>query len=66
MSSEISLYQEQRAFRRYISDTAYWRNKGMAMKYSFSEILDGVKVDERTGDEIAESVINELGLEVKH
>ena len=36
------------------------------MKYSFSEILDGVKVDERTGDEIAESVINELGLEVKH
>lgn len=59
-------YRKELAYRIYITDTLYYRsdNKKLTKRY-VDMIAKSKPQDTRSGDEIAEEIINKLGLKVK-
>ena len=76
VSAKIEQYTEDMLFRQYISDgaMAISQNTGLGLEYGqalqirFMDVIgdkETEKEDTRTGEEIAEDVVNRLGLKQK-
>lgn len=55
---------EEEVFRIYVGNALCAISQGKQMVRTYSDIVDPVPVDERTGDEIALEIIRRAGLEV--
>ena len=63
--SKYKLYQEDMAYRIYITDSLYYEAQGKALTQRYIDIIHPAPVDPRSGDEIAMDVIGRLGLQVE-
>jgi len=57
-------YQRELAYRIYVSDTLFYRNKNQALGVRYYDMLYK-KPDTRSADEIVADIIKNAGLEVK-
>lgn len=67
MRYAISRYNEKKrddAYRYYITDSIFYYAQNKALKSRFYDLLN-MKIDNRSGDEIAADVISRAGLSIK-
>lgn len=57
-------YQRELAYRIYVSDTLFYRNKNQALGVRYYDMIYS-KPDQRSADEIVADIIKNAGLEVK-
>lgn len=54
---------EERIYRIYMTDSLYYQGRNMTTASRYIDLIKPQKVDNRTGDEIANDVIAKMGLE---
>lgn len=60
----MNRFDEERAYRIYVTDMLFYQCKGEMLAYRYADLLNGktFENDQRTGDEIAKDVIERCGL----
>lgn len=60
--AELEKEQRTEAYRIYITDSMYYKAQNKYITVRYYDLLQPKELDDRTGDEIAQDVINRLGL----
>lgn len=64
VESKYLVYQRDWAYRFYIADTLWASAENKKLSKRLSELIHPTPVDDRSGDEIAQDVIDRLELKV--
>lgn len=65
MIAKFNSHVEEVKYRNYVADILYWRGQGKTLTITYNDFIHPKPVDNRTGDEIALDVINNLGLKLR-
>lgn len=65
VTSKYKLYQDEVAYRVYMADSVFYQAEGKKLTVRYVDYIHPKPVDNRTGDEIALSVIEKLGLKTQ-
>lgn len=65
MIAKFNSHVEDEKFRTYMASILYWQGQGKTLTVTYDEFKNPKPVDTRNGDEIANDVINEIGLKLK-